>query len=90
MKSIRDDVFALYQQYRFAPLSDDVQEPEDHISHELRFLAYLLESGKDDAIEGFLTDHARRWMPLFAQEVYDQADTELYKAIGKLMLCDVG
>ena len=86
MKPERDEVYALYQRYGYVPMSDDVQEPEDHVSHELRFLAYLLESGNEDVIQDFLADHANRWIPLFAQEVNDQADTAFYKSISQLML----
>lgn len=86
MKPERDQVFALYQQHGFVPVSDDTQEPEDHISHELRFLAHLLETDNDAAINVFLAEHTNRWFPLFAQEVKDQANTPFYKAITELML----
>lgn len=86
MKPERDVVYALYQEHGFVPLSDEAQEPEDHISHELRFLAYLLQAGNEDVFNAFLNDHINRWIPLFAQEVNEQSDTAFYKSVSKLMI----
>ena len=86
MKPVRDDVFALYQKHGYIPLSDDTQEPEDHVSHELRFLASVLENEDNEAVSSFLDDHAHRWMPVFAKVVHDQAATGFYKTISTLMI----
>lgn len=59
---------------------------DDHISHELRFVALLLERGEDKEAARFLKQHILSWLPQFAQRVGQRAGTPFYAALATLTL----
>jgi TorA maturation chaperone TorD len=60
--------------------------PDDHIAHELEFIAQLLERGQPQQAARFLQDHLMQWLPGFAAAVAQRARTRLYAALGTLTL----
>ncbi|MDR2128689.1 MAG: molecular chaperone TorD family protein [Burkholderiaceae bacterium] len=60
------------------------QMPEDHIAHELSFVALLLESGQEKEAARFLKTHLLAWLPDFAARVVQRADTPFYAALAAL------
>jgi|JI10StandDraft_1071094.scaffolds.fasta_scaffold08751_4 TorA maturation chaperone TorD len=60
--------------------------PDDHLSHELSFVAHLLDGGHRDAARAFMDQHLMRWLPEFAQRVAQRAATPVYAALAVLTL----
>ena len=59
---------------------------DDHISHELDFVALLLERGEEREAARFLKMHLLAWLPDFAGRVSQRAATPLYAALANLTL----
>lgn len=93
----RDRVLKIYLEEGLVK-SPDFREPEDHISLEMYFMAHLcnkaIKSLNDGNIEDlrrsfkvqrtFLNNHILRWVPKLADDIIRHADTEFYKAVGKI------
>ncbi len=62
------------------------QMTDDHITHELQFVALLLERGEDREAARFLKQHLMAWLPDFAQRVGQRAETPFYAALAALTL----
>jgi TorA maturation chaperone TorD len=62
--------------------------PEDHLVHELEFLACILESEPSDEALGeaadFLDRHLLRWVPDFARRVAARCETPFYAGLNAL------
>jgi len=97
MQEARDKVLKIYHEEGFA-IPFESNEPEDHISIELEFMAYLsqkiIESMEKDAKEAalgylnrqkqFLEDHLYNWVPSFCQDIERKARTDFYKGIARI------
>jgi TorA maturation chaperone TorD len=59
---------------------------DDHITHELQFVALLLERGEDREAARFLKQHLMTWLPDFALRVGQRAHTPFYAALAALTL----
>ena len=59
---------------------------DDHISHELDFVALLLERGNEREAARFLKTHLLAWLPDFARRVAQRAATPFYAALAALTL----
>lgn len=57
---------------------------DDHIAHELDFVAALLEHDELAAAAKFLDEHMLVWVPEFARAVAHRADTPFYAALAHL------
>jgi len=93
----RDQVLDMYVEEGLVK-SPDFTEPEDHVALEMYFMAHLcrkaikqLESGELENLKKtlytqkkFLTEHILKWIPKLADDVIQNADTEFYKAFGKI------
>ncbi|MFV0681436.1 TorD/DmsD family molecular chaperone [Ottowia sp.] len=62
------------------------QRADDHITHELEFVALLLERGEAREAARFLKTHLLAWLPQFATRVAQRADTPFYAALAALTL----
>lgn len=60
--------------------------PDDHIAHELDFVAHLLERGETREAARFLRHHLLTWLPGFAAAVDRRAQTRFYAALAGLTL----
>lgn len=93
----RDQVLNMYLEAGIVK-SPDFKEPEDHVSLELYFMAYLCRKAlefikKENFKESlkfinmqkkFFSDHLVRWVPKLADDVIKYAETDFYKAIGRI------
>lgn len=59
---------------------------DDHLTHELQFVALLLERGEAREAARFLKQHLMAWLPDFAQRVGQRAHTPFYAALAALTL----
>ena len=59
---------------------------DDHLTHELQFVALLLERGEEREAARFLKQHLMSWLPNFAQRVGQRAETPFYAALAALTL----
>lgn len=75
----------LYAESGFVPDLSQSNEPADHISLELRFVAFLWEEGRPAEARAFLAEHLVPWLPTFAAEVRQQADTEFFATVVGLL-----
>ena len=94
----RDSVLEFYQAVGYRP-TEDANEPEDHISHELWLLSYLytnavhaLEKGDPACADGLLKKAAEfkdtylvQWAPRFCDDINDQASTDFYRGVSRLL-----
>jgi len=60
--------------------------PDDHLSHELAFVAFLLEADEPAAAAEFLDQHLMRWLPGFAARVAQRSRSDVYGALALLTL----
>ncbi len=60
--------------------------PDDHLAHEIEFVAHLLERAELQQAARFLQDHLMYWLPDFAATVQQRANTRLYAALAALTL----
>ncbi len=65
-------------------VNDWREMPDDHLSHELAFIAALLARGEFGAAHDFLTQHLLAWLPAFAARVAQRAGTQVYAALAVL------
>lgn len=77
------EVRACYAASGFAPPCTN--EPADHLSLELAFLAALLSRGEEDAARAFLAAHLGRWAAPCLGEIACRATTDFYRAIPALV-----
>lgn len=83
MQEQRDEVLEIYYNQSVGR-NDDFKEPEDHISAELGFMAFM--SGKTSEMQdigvqqSFLENHLLKWAPKMCDDVYD-IGSDYYKAL---------
>lgn len=100
MGDIRDAVLECYKATSYQVESGEVNEPEDHISHELWFISYLFNRAADaqeqsdatlaqkslDDASSFRNEHLSKWIPQFSNDISRQAKTGFYRGIA-ILLC---
>lgn len=64
-------------------------QPDDHLSHELRFTAMLLERGERREAARFLRTHLLVWLPMFTEKVEQRAETRFYADLATLTIACV-
>lgn len=89
MQDARNSVAALYGAEGLKPGKDMFRAPEDHVGLELEFMAHLCEkemagipSLKEQ--QSFCKAHLFNWIYVFTSEVVKYAQTDFYKALGKI------
>ncbi len=61
-------------------------QPDDHLVHQLRFIAVLLERGEKKEAARFARTHLMTWLPRFTAQVEKLARTRLYASLATLTL----
>ncbi|MBF0592849.1 MAG: molecular chaperone TorD family protein [Nitrospirae bacterium] len=91
MQEAHDEVRNFYNEAGLAMNNPDIMP--DHIGAELNFLALLLqdidaeaEKGQDfqDMAKRFLDEHLGKWIPQFANDMEDAADTSFYRTLARI------
>lgn len=86
-------VAALYASRGFTLACDLPKTPEDHVAPELEYMACLCRelaeaAGNTEALlaeqKEFLQKHLLNWVPLFCKDVVKYAQTDFYRALGKI------
>lgn len=62
------------------------QMPDDHVAHELEFIAHLLQRYELQQAARFMQSHLMQWLPDFSAAVAQRARTRLYAALAPLTL----
>lgn len=90
MQDARNSVAALYGAEGLKPGKDMFRAPEDHVGLELEFMAHLCEKSLagdplgEEQQRTFLKTHLLNWIYVFTSEVIKYAQTDFYKALGKI------
>ena len=63
---------------------EEFEAPPDHLSLELLFIGYLVETERLDIIENFLAEHIMNWVPYYCEELKRQARTLFYGEIADI------
>ncbi len=82
--SVTEQVQAFYNSVGLA-IDEEVNLIPDHLSAELLFMAWLIESGRGEEQEGFIEDHLVKWVPGFCDELQTHAKTEFYREVAGLL-----
>jgi TorA maturation chaperone TorD len=70
---------------------DEYPEEDDFVAVELAFLRHLISRQRDGAEEAFgyervfLDEHLDHWIEEFAADVAEQADSDFYRAVGRVV-----
>ncbi|HOM12681.1 MAG TPA: molecular chaperone TorD family protein [Rubrivivax sp.] len=85
---LQGPTFAVREAYRKHGLGapDWRMLPDDHLTHQLSFVAALLDKGALDEARDFMAQHLMRWLPRFAERVAQRAGTPIYAALATLTL----
>ena len=85
---LQGPTFAVREAYREHGLGapDWRMLPDDHLTHQLSFVAALLDKGALDEARDFMAQHLMRWLPRFAERVAQRAGTPIYAALATLTL----
>lgn len=78
--NVTDQVYAFYMKEGLL-LDEGVNIVPDHISAELFFMSYLIETNKRDSLKEFLERHAIRWIPQFCDDLFESAGTDFYREV---------
>jgi putative dimethyl sulfoxide reductase chaperone len=62
-------------------IGEEFDAPPDHLSLELLFISYLVETEHLDLIDNFLDEHIMNWVPYYCEELKRQARTVFYGEI---------
>lgn len=65
-------------------IGGEFEAPPDHISLELLFISYLVETNNPGLIEKFLDEHIMNWVPYYCEELKRQARTLFYKELADI------
>ncbi len=60
-------------------LDDELNLPPDHLSTELIFISYLIETELNDTFKRFFEEHIISWVPEYCQKIKEHAQTGFYK-----------
>lgn len=87
--AMQGPMFAVRNWYRHRGLAveDWRKRSDDHLVNELRFLAHLVDSGDDNALQEaarFMDEHPLRWVEQFATRVAQRCATRLYAGLALL------
>ena len=96
MQEPRDEVMRLFQEYGFETEKGWPWQPEDHLTHELRFVETMYErlgtvcdddelSLAGEALDIMKSDHLQKWVPLFSRAVREKAETDFYRLAADLL-----
>jgi TorA maturation chaperone TorD len=65
-------------------IGEEFEAPPDHLSLELLFISYLVETNDLDLMKNFLDDHIVNWVPYYCEELKRQARTVFYGEIADI------
>lgn len=65
-------------------LDEEYDVVPDHLSLELLFMSYIVETNKTDLQKRFLEEHIMNWVPAYCDEVSRQAQTVFYKEVAQI------
>lgn len=65
-------------------IGEEFDVPPDHLSLELLFVSYLVETRDLDLMANFLEEHVMNWVPYYCEELKRQAHTVFYKEIAEI------
>lgn len=88
MQAATFEVRAFYERHGFQ-VSNWRHMPDDHLAHQLRFTALLLQRGEAREAARFLKTHLMTWLPQFAAKVAQRAQTRFYAALAEMTLACV-
>jgi len=60
-------------------LDDEISLPPDHLSTELIFLSYLIETELNDTFKRFFEEHIMSWVPEYCAKIKEHSRTGFYK-----------
>lgn len=66
-------------------MDDNLNLPPDHISAELFFMAYLVETDTGNMQMQFMQTHLINWIPEYCRKIQDAAATAFYREVAKLL-----
>lgn len=81
-------VRAWFQRYGLA-VKDWRALPDDHLAHQLAFIAFLLEQGEIEAAARFMDAHLLTFLPQFCEGVVQRAATPFYRSLAGLTLASL-
>ncbi len=81
--SITESLYSAYLQEGLI-MDENMNISPDHISAELYFISYLIETSRLASLHQFLDLHAVKWIPNFCDDLFENAKTDFYRELASI------
>jgi TorA maturation chaperone TorD len=81
--NVKESLYSIYLREGLI-LDEGLNIQPDHISAELFFISYLVETSRTESLRSFMKDHAVIWIPHFCDDLYEKTSSYFYKELAAI------
>ena len=83
LEKVKERLYSVYLREGLI-LDEGINIQPDHVSAELFFVSYLVETARTESLRAFVKDHAVTWIPRFCDDLYEKASSDFYKELAAI------